>query len=105
MNARMNARSSGNYQGKQSDDDFQRHNANRQHREESGQDRYGQQTIRDDGGVSLYIIESQKEQGDECFYRLRGVGSYRPRDGQWVNVKEVRHVKTTNRGEKLFRFA
>lgn len=70
----VKARSSGYYQGKQSDDDFQRHNANRHHREGSGQDRFRQQAVQDDGG-----------------------------HGQWVNEKDVRPVKTTNRGEKLFR--
>lgn len=105
MSARMKARSSAIYQGKQSDDDFQRHNANRQHREESGQDRFGQQAVGDDGGAVLYTIECQRRGGDGCFYRLRSVGPIGPRHGQWVKVKEVRHVKTTNMGEELFRIA
>ena len=99
----MKASSSGNYQVKQSDDDLQRHNADRHHREGSGQDRSGQQDH--DGGAVLYTIESQKTQGDGRYYRLRCVGPYGPRDGQWVKMKEVKHVKTTSRGEKLFRSA
>lgn len=91
-------KTSGNYQGRQSDDDFQRHNANRHHREESGQDRFGQQ-------AELYTVESQKTQGDGRYFRLRSPGSYGPRDGQWVKAKEVKHVKTTIQGEKLYRLA
>ena len=33
------------YRGRQSDDDFQRHNADRHHREGSGQDRTGQSVL------------------------------------------------------------
>lgn len=95
-------KSLGNYQGRQSDDDFQRHNANRHHREGSGQDRYGQQGVRGDIGAPLYTVENQKTQGDGRYYRLRSAGSYGSRDGQWVKAKEVRHVDTTIGGEKLF---
>ena len=105
MSAKTGARSSGKYQGKQSDDNFQRHNANRHHREGSGQDQFGQQAVGEDDDAVLYTIESQKTQGAECYYRLRCVGPYGPRDGQWVSVKEVEHVKTTTRGEELYRLA
>lgn len=86
-----------NYRGEQSDDSYQRHNANRHHREESGQDRFGQQV--------LYRTESQKTQGVERYHLLRRVESTGSRDGQWVKEKDLRLVKTTNRGERLFRVA
>ena len=105
MSAKIEARSSGKYHEKQSDDKFQRHNANRRHREGSGQDQFGQQAIGEDDGAVLYTVVCRKTQGSECYYRLRCVGPYGPRDGQWVNVKEVRHVKTTTGGENLFRLA
>ena len=97
MSAKIKARSSGKYQRKQSDDDFQRHNANRQHREQSGQDHFGQQAIVKIGqqaivGAELYTIEGRKTQGNEVYCLLRCVGPYGPRDGQWVRVKEVRLV-------------
>ncbi len=101
----MKPLSSNNYQVKQSDDDMQRHNAIRHHREGSGQDRYGQEAFRDEGVAVLYTIDGQKMQGDRRYYRLQSVKPYGPRDGQWVQMKEVRHVKTTPWGEKLFRFA
>lgn len=89
MSAKTKARSSGKYQGQQSDDDFQRHNANRQHREQSGQDHFGQKAFVD---AELYTIVDQKTQGDEHYYRLRCGRHYGPRDGQWVRAKEVRVV-------------
>ena len=74
-----------------SDDDFQRHNANRHHREQSGQDRFGQQALLK---RELYSIEGEKEAGGEVYYWLRSTGQNGqkgPRDKQWVNAKEVIH--------------
>lgn len=87
-----------NYRGEQSDDSYQRHNANRHHREESGQDRFGQQQV-------LYKTEGLERAGAERYHLLRRVESTGSRDGQWVKEKDLRLVKTTNRGERLFRVA
>ena len=69
-----------------SDNDYQRHDAYRHRREGKGQDRYGQ----------LYEAVDQKTQGDGCYYLLRGIGSrsYAHRDGQWVNVKDLKPAET-----------
>lgn len=99
--AMFTARSLGNYRGEQSDDEFQRHNANRHHREESGQDRFGQRAVRNGDGAVLYRTEGRKMQGVECYHLLRCVGLKGPRDGQWVKEKDLRLV-TTNWGESLF---
>ena len=67
------------YWGKQSDDDYQRHNASRHHREQSGQDRF------------RYSIDGEMRARGELHYMLRCEGQVGPRDGQWVNAKEVIH--------------
>ncbi|KAF6231214.1 hypothetical protein HO173_010546 [Letharia columbiana] len=56
MSAKMVARSMPYYQGKQSDDDFQRHNANRHRREESGQDRWEQSDDDNSSGTTPIAI-------------------------------------------------
>ena len=90
MTARMQGGSSASYRGKQSDDDFQRHNANRHHREQSGQDRFRQEVLQKDAGRVIYSIEAETRTADgELYYRLRCEGEGGPRDGQWVNAKEV----------------
>ena len=97
----MSARTVGHCQSKQSDDDFQRHNANRRHREGSGQDRFGQQAGRDNDGALLYTVE--RLLGGR-YYRLQSVASNGPGDGRLVLVRQVRRVnKKTDRGEELFR--
>ena len=78
------------YRGRQSDDDFQRHNANRHHREGRGQDRSG----------ALYTEKSGSGGGYVC---LKSVGNYGPLDGQWVNVMKLEGAGTTSEGEKLWR--
>ena len=78
-----------------SDADRGRSNARRHHREQSGQDRSAQKVLQT--GTQLYPVENQKIQGGELYYYLRY------RDGQWVNVKKLEHVRTEN-GRKLCRF-
>ena len=92
MSARMEGGSSASYRGKQSDDDFQRHNAHRHNREQSGQDRFGQQALPKGAGRELYSIKGENQAGGELYYRLRCVGQDGPRDGQWVNAREVIHM-------------
>ena len=91
MKVIMKEWSSASYHGKQSDDDFQRHNAHRHNREQSGQDRFGQRAFLNGAGWELYSIEGEKKAGGELYYWLRCVGQYGPRDRQWVNAKEVIH--------------
>ena len=96
MSARKTGRSAPSYQSKQSDDDIQRHKADRHHREGSGQDRFGQQAVQKE----LYIAEMQP---DGYNYRLRSYGSYGPRDGQLVRAYEYEEVGTTSRGKLVRR--
>ena len=77
------------YRVQQSDDDFQRHNGMRKGREQKGEDRFGRQAYRTSAGSVLYAIESEITRDDGRYYRLRCVGGNGPRDGQWVNEKEV----------------
>ena len=88
MSATTEARSSGPVHGQQSDDDYQRHNADRHRREGSGQDRFGQKALIDDPHRILYMIVQRV--GDYCV--LQSVGKYGPRSGQWVNVMELEDV-------------
>ena len=78
-----------------SDADFQRGNAHRHHREQDGQDRFGQKALQT--GTQLYHVEKQKTQSGELYYYSQYKG------GQWVNVKKLEHVRTEN-GRKLYRF-
>ena len=74
----------------QTDDDFQRHNANRHHREGSGQDRSGALYIEKSGSGGRYVY-------------LKSFGNYGPLDGQWVNVMKLEGAGTTSAGERLWR--
>ena len=78
------------YHGRQSDDDRQRHNANRHHREGRGQDRTG-------------AIYTGKNGSDGRYCYLKSLGNYGPLDGQWVNVKNLVQAGTTSGGEKIWR--
>ena len=88
------------YRGTQSDDDFQRHNANRHHREGSGQDRLGQRAAQKDAEYTA-IDEINGSDGRYCY--LKSLGNYGPLDGQWVNVKNLEQAGMTSEGERLWR--
>ena len=75
--------------GKQNDDDFQRHNADRHYRQGSGQDRFRQQAVRKDPREVLYTVQGQKTGPGGIYYLLLCVGSSGPRNGQWVNEQEL----------------
>ena len=76
----MSARTS--VQGKQNDNDYQRHNANRQHREGRGQDRFGQQ---------MYEVAGEH---NGCYYLLKDTlnVSPGPLHNQLVHKSRVRHI-------------
>lgn len=88
------------YRGRQSDDDFQRHNADRHHREGSGQDRLGQQAAQKD---AKYTAIGAKVDYDGRYYRLESVGKYGPLHGEWANLKKLEQAGTTSGGEQLWR--
>ena len=91
MSARTEGGRSASYWGKQSDDEYQRHNAFRHHREQSGQDRFRQEALQKGAGEVRYSVDGETRAPGELYYRLRGEGQVGPRDGQWVNAKEVIH--------------
>ena len=88
------------YRGRQSDDDFQRHNANRHHREGSGQDRLGQRAAQKD---ARYTAKDEERRYDGRYCRLESLGTLGPLHGQWVNVEKLERAGTTSAGEKLWR--
>ena len=72
-----------------SDDDFQRHNAHRHHREGSGQDLLGQQVVH---RGSLYTVTAQQTRSDGPYCRLKSLEhlAYQgPLDGQWVKSEQL----------------
>ena len=97
MSAMIKGRSAPSYRGSQSDDDFQRHNANRHHREGSGQDRLGQQA------TAMYTDQRDCWRSDGHYYYLKSLGDYGPLDGQWVNAKKLEQAGRTSAGARLWR--
>lgn len=71
------------YRVRQSDDDFQRHNANRHHHEGRGQDRSGALYTEKGGSGGPYVY-------------LKSLGKYGPLDGQRVNVMKLEGAGTTS---------
>lgn len=92
MSARTKGGRSASYRGKQSDDDYQRHNAFRHHREQSGQDRFRQEAFPKGAGEVRYSIVGEMRARGEAYFMLRCEGQVGPRDGQWVNAREVIHM-------------
>ena len=88
--------SSPSYRGRQSDDDFQRHNAHRHHREGSGQDRLGALVAPKD---AIYTAKDELA----GYYYLKSLGKKGPLDGNLVNVKVLEQVGTTSEGETIWR--
>ena len=87
------------YRDRQTDDDFQRHNANRHHREGSGQDRLGQRAAQKD---YKYTAGYEQRRDDGLYICLKTFGNYGPLNGQWVNVKKLEQAGTYA-GEKIWR--
>ena len=92
MSAMRKGRGSTSFQGKQSDNDFQRHNADRHYREGSGQDRLQQQLAHKDRPEALYTVAGQMTRREGSYYLLRSVGWNGPQSEKWVNVKELIQV-------------
>ena len=88
------------YRSRQSDDDFQRHNANRHHREGSGQDRLGQRAAQKD---AKYTAIAEQWRYDRPYYLLESWANVGALQGQWVNVEKLEQAGTTSAGEKLWR--
>lgn len=76
MSAMRKGRGSTSFQDKQSDNDFQRHNADRHYREGSGQDRLQQRFAHKDRPEALYTVAGQmtRREGSYSCGALGGTG-------------------------------
>ncbi len=88
------------YYSRQGDDDFQRHEAYRHHREGYRQDRFGQQSTSTklgmlfERGGQRYIADCVTIGATGQMYRLRGVTPGTLEDGRWVSEAEIEQCFT-----------